>query len=241
MFEIFAKSLTGFREKNDDRALVGKSVINTEDDFYTKMIPPFTVAVFDGVGGCAHGDIAAEIAAITFAESEPGSEADIGKAVICAQYRILAKQSEGQAYSGMSTTVAGLVMKADSDSAILFNVGDSCVLRYRAPYLSRLNEEHTVASINKALHLPVTLSDENTLTRSLGSRYYEPDIREFKILSDDIYIICSDGIAKYISDTEIENALQDVSLQNIAKKLICKALNNGSKDNLTLIIIRRTK
>lgn len=239
MFEIFAKSLTGFREKNDDRALVGKSVINTEDDFYTKMIPPFTVAVFDGVGGCAHGDIAAEIAANTFAESEPGSEADIGKAVICAQYRILAKQSEGQAYSGMSTTVTGLVMKADR--AIMFNTGDSSVLLYRAPYLSRLNAEHTVASINKALHLPVTLSDENTLTRSLGSRYYEPDIREFKILSDDIYIICSDGIAKYISDTEIENALHDAPLQDIGRKLICKALNNGSKDNLTLIIIRRTK
>lgn len=237
MFEIFAKSLTGFREKNDDRALVGKSVINTEDDFYTKMVPPFTVAVFDGVGGCAHGDIAAEIAANTFAESEPGSE--IGKAVFRAQQRILSKQLEGQAYSGMSTTAAGLVMKADR--AIMFNTGDSCVLLYRAPYLSRLNAEHTVASINKALHLPVTLSDENTLTRSLGSRYYEPDIREFKILSDDIYIVCSDGIAKYISDTEIENALLGAPLQDIGRKLICKALNNGSKDNLTLIIIRRTK
>ena len=238
MFEIFAKSLTGFRDKNDDRALVGKYIINTEDDFYTKMIPPFTVAVFDGVGGYAHGDVAAEIAANAFSESAPGSEEDIGKASCCARDRIFEKQLEGQAYSKMSTTATGLVIK--EDKAILFNIGDSCVFRYRAPYVSRLNKEHTIAAINRALGLPVSLSDENTLTRTLGSCYYEPDILELKILDADLYIVCSDGIAKYVSDSDIENAINDAPLQDIAKKLICKALNNGSKDNLTLIIIRRT-
>ena len=59
------------------------------------------------------------------------------------------------------------------------------------------------------------------------------DISE-NVLSDDIFLVCSDGIVDMISDDEIENILAN---EPHAERLVTAARNAGGKDNISVILL----
>lgn len=238
MLEIFSTVLIGSRQKNDDRALVNNSVINDGSSVHDKL--EFgVIGVFDGVGGYPNGGLAAEITAETLMKlnSKNVNEEDIKKVILQAESKIFVTQINNPSCHKMSTTAAGIYFC--DNKALVFNVGDSAVYRYRKPFISLLTKEHTVAHMNRELGLSVNQRDENTLTRSIGSGYSEPDIQQINIFKDDLFIICSDGISKYISDEEFEDIIEKmVDIEKAGEKMIQRALANGSKDNLSIILGR---
>ncbi|MBI3236661.1 MAG: hypothetical protein HYZ48_03035 [Chlamydiales bacterium] len=59
------------------------------------------------------------------------------------------------------------------------------------------------------------------------------------ILSEDIYMLCSDGLTDLISNPEISAILSDnISLEKMCKSLISSALEKGGNDNITVLLTK---
>lgn len=238
MVEIYSKVLIGKRPKNDDRTLVNDKIINDGQNIYTKSGCGI-IAVFDGVGGNPNGGLAAEITAknLICLNTKDIDEGEINKAILHAENEMFSNRLHNPSCYRMSTTAAGVWF--NEHRGYIFNIGDSAVYRYRKPFLSLLTKEHTIAQMKKELGLPVTRKDENTLTRSIGSGYSKPDIQEISLYEDDIFLICSDGVSKYISDNELQELIETKSdIVELGNCIIQKALDNDSTDNLSIIVGR---
>ena len=66
----------------------------------------------------------------------------------------------------------------------------------------------------------------------------EPDILEFDLQSNDIIILCSDGLTNMIQDDYIKQIVSQASPEEAAERLIREANLNGGFDNITVGIIK---
>ena len=88
-------------------------------------------------------------------------------------------------------------------------------------------------------------SKRNIITKCLGETeivaQYVIDMGD-DFVKEDIIMICSDGISDNLYDTEIKKILlngMDKSLLKLCREICCKAIDNGSQDNLSIILIRK--
>lgn len=132
-------------------------------------------------------------------------------------------------HNGFVTTFTSLIIK--SNTAHIFHVGDSRLYRYRpgAERLLSFTRDHVQKSSGK----PV-------LTRALGiDSCLEIDYKQEEVVSGDIFILTSDGVHEYITPAEIRQAIDgDNDLERVAQTIVNHALNSGSEDNLTCLLIR---
>lgn len=242
-----------YDEKNDDRGLINDYIV--KDEYYETCTESPFCAVFDGVGGEAYGDEAAELAAHSFAEadcSEMGRE-DIEKAVLKAHLKILAEQAKDVRKTHMATTVAGLYL--DENGYMAFNVGDSRIYRYRKPYIAQISTDHTVDEMLRNMGLIPDGRSSHVITRCLGGRKYQPDIYDGtgKIMEDDIFLLTSDGISDVLSHSELERLIENayeivkdegvmryaVNMRSLCHNIVSEAIRKGSRDNLTIIVVKK--
>ncbi len=82
-----------------------------------------------------------------------------------------------------------------------------------------------------------THPQRNIITRAVGiDSKVETDVYRVQVSMNDILMLCSDGLTSMVSDKEIEKILKDsTTIEAKTKKLICKALKNGGRDNITVI------
>lgn len=226
-------------EKNDDRAMVNGTIIN-ESSYEGINENNVLAIVCDGVGGENFGNEAAEIVTQVFADAKITVRKDIEDTLKLANEKVKEKQKADFMHGQMSTTIAGVYL--DKEDAIVFNIGDSSVFRYRSPYMSKLSEDHTLIAELKSLGLPHKRRDEHCITRCLGSDSAIPTIYETFVFERDILLICSDGITDgmdidTLEDMFLENENQALSV--VCEKLINTAVKNGTTDNMSVILIRK--
>lgn len=226
-------------EKNDDRAMINNTVVNERG--YEELKHDRVLAIVcDGVGGENFGDEAAEIVAKVFADAEITDKNDIENTLKKANEKVKEKQNVDFMHCQMSTTIAGVYL--DKEDAVVFNIGDSSVYRFRNPYIAKLSEDHTLIAELKSLGLPYKKGDKHCITRCLGSNSAIPAIIETTFYDNDIILICSDGITDAIDITALENIFvenENNSLSVICKQLINTAIKNGTTDNMSVILIRK--
>ena len=82
-------------------------------------------------------------------------------------------------------------------------------------------------------------SQKNIITRALGgASYVQPDVFRVSLESDEIILMCTDGLTNMVSDGQIWNILKgDGDLHQKVSQLIRMANENGGKDNITVIVI----
>ncbi len=130
---------------------------------------------------------------------------------------------------GYVCTFSGIIIK--SATAHILHAGDSRVYRLLGKSLEVLTQEHRV-QIN---------ADKHYLKRALGmDQQLELDYRQVNLSVDDTFILMTDGIYEFISDKEIAVLCETHrgDLNQAAKTIVQKALENGSDDNLTVQIVR---
>lgn len=225
---------------NDDRAMVLRHVIT--EGFYEEIADTALAVVCDGVGGENFGYEAAEIVVNYFSQSldQDITAESIRSRIADANSLILYAQKKDNSHRNMATTIAGIYL--NDDDYIAFNVGDSKVLRYRPPYIAQLSTDHTLIEDLKELGIQPKPEHEHIITRCLGSHSAEPEIvyGKDKAFDCDVYIVCSDGISDVISDVEFECIMAaDIPDKELCWKIIEVAISKGSKDNLSVIILRR--
>lgn len=233
---------------------VGMKRSHNEDAIFFSDHPGLYL-VADGMGGHAHGEVASAMAVKTIVECfentpqapRPPSLTDAIKQANRRIYqysreRIESGMSEGTLMAGMGTTVVGLYIH--DEIATIAHVGDSRAYRMRDSHLEVLTQDHTLVALAAAErnlpHLPVRTGFKNIITRALGIEpEVEVDLREEKLQTGDLFLLCSDGLTNLIPDQRIEEILASgLSLELTCQALIDEANQNGGRDNISCVLVR---
>jgi serine/threonine protein phosphatase PrpC len=126
----------------------------------------------------------------------------------------------------------------------LAHVGDSRAYLWRQSQLRQLTTDHSGAAALVAAGL-ITAEEARThaaahqLYRYLGgeSGSAKPDILQVRLQSEDLLLLCSDGLWGMVSDAEIAGHLIGVSDLAVAAQALIDAANNaGGEDNITAVL-----
>jgi len=234
-FQCAARSAVGLvRNGNEDSALTGSQLI----------------AVADGMGGHAGGEVASAVAINTLSEIAPtftNSDIDSESAsdlflnslhTIDGQIRAVT-QDEPQ-LAGMGTTLTSLFINSSEIS--LLHVGDSRAYRLRGNDLEQLSADHTV--LQELLNNGLISESEaqvhpqrSMLTQALmGEGNLEPSLHIFEGKVKDRYLLCSDGLTGVLSDKEIKSLIKGKDATAAIDALIDATYINGAPDNVTVIL-----
>ena len=146
---------------------------------------------------------------------------------------------------GMGTTLTALILK--QDEGILAHVGDSRCYRLREGVFEQLSRDHTlVARLVEQGVIPPEQAryhpQRNVIRQAVGvadpSEPLEPDIETFALQAGDLYLLCSDGLTDMVDDAEIEAVLREEPPTRAAWRLVDRALANGGRDNITVVLVR---
>jgi serine/threonine protein phosphatase PrpC len=212
------------------------------------------LAVADGMGGAAAGEVASRLAMQILDESfsryveemnhgKPvvGIDKLADKAIRFANRRVYASANGTDGKRGMGTTLT-LVAVLDR-KAFLGHVGDSRAYLIRGDKIYQLTRDHSWVEeqLEKGL-----LSEEeakvhewrNLITRALGTRpNVAPDIVEIAVQKGDVFVISTDGLHGLVSPEEIlEEVKRTNNHQSSVEYLIALANERGGPDNITLVI-----
>ena len=212
-------------------------------------------AVADGMGGHNGGDIASQTSVKVmpdFIDKNPQLEAAaLMKNVICEiNSTILKVAEEKPELHGMGTTVAAIYF--NGPNLIVGNVGDSRVYLVNNQNIYQLTRDHSF--VQEKLNMGIYTREEavkdpqkNVLVRSVGFEpEVVPDVFNYRICKNDIFMICSDGLHGKVSDGDIlhiiKNFLKDpgacslADIEQTVQELIRQANENGGQDNISVII-----
>ena len=218
------------------------------EDAYAILEDHHLFVIADGMGRHAAGEVASALCveAITEAfrgEPPPGSipphtlprrAARLRASILKANARILASAQENEAYAGMGTTVVSAYFSPNNQRVYIAHVGDSRCYRLRGDQLVQLTQDHTLGAVG------VTGKSSNVLSRAVGiEENVEVDVAIESPLPGDIYLLCSDGLSRMVTDDVIHATLKDgKDLEDVMRVLIDKANQQGGRDNITTILVR---
>ena len=214
-----------------------------EDSMYAG---PHLLAIADGMGGHAAGEVASRIAIESVApldDSAPGSDlvGDLRDAVESASGYLHEMVAADTALDGMGTTLTALLFAGRRLG--LVHVGDSRCYLLRDGELSQITHDHTLVQrlVDEGRITPEEASthpQRSWITRSLtghGELELDLSIREARV--GDRYLLCSDGLSGPVSEDTIAETLRGAADPETAcDQLIDLALRAGGPDNVTAIV-----
>jgi protein phosphatase len=84
--------------------------------------------------------------------------------------------------------------------------------------------------------------NSHIVTRALGvKKKIVFDNFTFKARTEDIYLLCSDGLVNEVSDQEIAKIVQQGECRTITQDLIKRSLDHGARDNVTVVVVQAFK
>jgi PPM family protein phosphatase len=145
---------------------------------------------------------------------------------------------------GMYTTMTAAV--THGADLVVGHIGDSRAYLLRDGKLIKLTRDHTVGArlVAEGTHAasdPLVLELSGLLVQALGSPEGEcsPEVHDYLLENGDQLLLCTDGLTDMVDDSGIELALNSASsAQSACRSLIDLALNNGGRDNVTVVVAR---
>lgn len=222
---------------------VGKVRKNNEDALI--VIEPETFVAADGMGGQAAGEVASGILIDTVKNflplvPEPWSEEILTKSIKKANAKVLTAANENKNYRGMGTTAT--ILHIYKNRAYYAHIGDSRLYRLRNKILEQITEDHSYVEylVKKGELTPEQAKVhpmKNILTQAVGAEEnISVDSGSFRLDSEDIFLLCTDGLTNMVEDEKILKILLESS--NPADDLIQAALDGGGHDNISVIVVK---
>ncbi len=218
------------REGNEDSAYAG----------------PHLLAIADGMGGHAAGEVASAVAIATLAPLDADTAGvdmlqALADAIADANAELKQIAQTDPATEGMGTTLTALLWSGDE--VALCHIGDSRAYLLRDGVFHQITHDHTLVQ---------SLVDEGRLTpeaaashpqRSLVMRALqssvpaEPDLAMLKAQVGDRFLLCSDGLSDVVSDETVQKTLTQLTdLDEAVSQLINLAIRSGGPDNITCVL-----
>jgi protein phosphatase len=202
---------------------------------------PIVVAVADGMGGHAAGDVASRVA-IETAVTGAGEDMVAAQRVAAANEAVLGAVTANQALSGMGTTMTLAIFDADGVMHV-GHVGDSRAYLLREGELSQITTDHTLVAELVAMgrltpEAALNHPRRHMVTRALGTPNVEVDAFEMTVLAGDRVLLCSDGLTGMVRDVEIARIVRDFKSPEAAAWSLVEAANSaGGADNTTVAVV----
>ncbi|MBI4699616.1 MAG: serine/threonine-protein phosphatase [Deltaproteobacteria bacterium] len=207
------------------------------------------LAVCDGMGGAAAGEIASQLAVDTLYERMMASTGhqdrdrlamDIVTSLEAAGGRILLESNQNRACRGMGTTatVAALV----DDLLLLGQVGDSRGYVLRGDRLVQVTRDQSL--VNQLIEAGQLTEEEaenfehsNIILQALGTAdAVQVDLTCVRLRRGDVLMLCSDGLSGMVRDDDIRGAMATASSPQEACEALVQAANDaGGHDNITVV------
>jgi len=208
--------------------------------------------IADGMGGHNGGELASRMAVEYVAENfiiaadnhVKKSELDklVKKIVQKSNEYVYQKSKENSELEGMGTTLTLAVLR--NDRVHLYHVGDSRAYMISSGEIKQLTTDHTLVEVllkngditeEEAKNHP----KKHIITRAIGSEeLIIPDMYEYKIVEEDLLILCTDGVTNHIEEHEMLEIFRDKSLDESCDTIIDLANERGGRDNITLIALK---
>ena len=218
------------REGNEDAAYAG----------------PRLLAVADGMGGHAAGEVAsaAAISALSrLDEDVPGTDLldALADAVSDANHTLHDMVVADPSFEGMGTTLTAMLWSGGR--VALCHIGDSRAYLLRDREFHQITHDHTLVQtlVDEGRISPddvATHPQRSMLLRALDGRAdVEPDLTLLEARLGDRYLLCSDGLSGVVSEETLHKTLATVAnLDEVVLQLVELAIRGGGPDNITCIV-----
>ena len=227
---------------------IGCKRLHNEDSYLSSNAKGIW-AVADGMGGHDAGDLASQtlvhnLDRIVVPDTLDDCVDLIERSIQDTNRQLNDIAAETDSITTIGTTVA--MMAARGNDGMVMWAGDSRVYRIRNNTLEQVSRDHSVVNdlLEKGLieaHQAEGHPDSNKITRSVGiTDDLDIERRTVSILAGDRYLICSDGLTREINDEQLAMiASPEVNRKSAdsARALIKSALDAGTRDNVTVVVI----
>ncbi|MDS1270881.1 serine/threonine-protein phosphatase [Lipingzhangella sp. LS1_29] len=221
------------RDRNEDSVVLGPMMaacdMATPAQCWVPADEPMVLAVADGLGGHAAGEIASQHVARRLSEigRQLSSAQALSRALATIDGELREHAVQHQEFDGMGSTVAGLLLTRDGVHT--FNVGDSRTYRIEQGRLVQVTRDDAIEGGNTAL-----------ITQCVGGRTdgrLEPHVQRVDGVA---WLICSDGLSDLVTTEEVEKILATSDSDAVAvSELWRAAMAAGGRDNISIILARR--
>lgn len=236
---ISAKTDVGaFRDNNQDAFLTG-SFINGDA----------WAIVCDGMGGVSGGQVASKLCVEKAAavirkgyrnRMSVKSVKNLLESAISAANAVVFEESlKDRELQGMGTTIVAAVFVGSI--VVIAYAGDSRAYIVNDT-VTQITKDHSLVQlmIDNGKITPEEAKvhpDRNIITRAVGiENFVDVDIEIVDVSPDDKLLLCTDGLSGSLENNEILDIIKEYQ-QVSAEKLIEKAIENGSRDNITAVIV----
>jgi PPM family protein phosphatase len=216
---------------------------NNEDSVFASSR---LVAVADGVGGAAAGELASQLAILKMIALDKRRllqplDRELSDAVADANELISLATLYEPGNAGMATTLTAVALSNDGHYFVA-NVGDSRTYLFRDQRLRRLTRDDSLVQelIDQDL---ISERDahqhpqRSVVLRVLDGAEREPmGLRAVAALEGDRLLLCSDGVTDYLTDAQVAEHLAIEESTEAVHCLVAAALASGSRDNVTAVI-----
>ena len=234
----------------------------TNEDSYLVDPEKQLYVVADGMGGQAAGEVASKLAVSVISDfienAEKPSELTwpfgynvsllyqhnvLKTAILLANSRVLQKAEQMEKDAGMGTTLVAVWVQ--QQTAHYSHVGDCRLYLLKKGELAQLTEDHTL--VQEQLNRGIITQEEmehhalrHVVTKSIGGREnVELEVKELPLAVGDQLLLCSDGLSSSLGNEDISRILQsEADLKIACEQLIRSALEAGSQDNITAVLLR---
>ena len=230
---------------------VGQSRTTNQDYVYLSIDAvgalPNLLIVADGMGGHKAGEVASENAVMSVVKSVKKSKKKdvvsiIEEAIACANDELMALSHSDVKYEGMGTTM--VLATVVNDFMYVANIGDSRLYLINDD-IHQITRDHSyveemvsIGELDK--ESARTHEKKNIITRAIGVvKGTEADFFEVQLSSDDIVLMCSDGLTNMLEDEQIKDIIKDgKEIEDTVHTLIDAANANGGKDNIAVLLAK---
>jgi protein phosphatase len=218
------------REGNEDSAYAG----------------PHLLAIADGMGGHAAGEVASSVAISAIAGLDSDLPADrmldsLAAAVASANSTLHEMSVEDPSVEGMGTTLTALLWSGAT--VAICHIGDSRAYLLREGEFHQITRDHTLVQslVDDGRLSPAqaaTHPQRSLVMRALQSgTEAEPDLSIIEAHVHDRFLLCSDGLSDVVSeDTLRETLTRYTDRDQAVTQLIELAIRGGGPDNITCIV-----
>ncbi len=233
------------RSNNEDSLLVAgwirSSPMEEPIDFEFPLNSYRVVAVADGLGGHAAGDIASQYALARIETLLGGgteiNEQSLKQTLIQVHRELVDLSKAAPAFHGMGTTVAGILL--NRDDIMMFHVGDSRIYRKEEQFLQLLTEDDRLS--DRRYGDSAAQETSNLLLQCLGAHTeYSEIIPHVQTLArssrPETFLLCTDGLFDLVALDEMEASISG-QYDTRVKSLFDKACAAGGRDNITIVIV----
>lgn len=229
------KTETGLRPQNEDNYLIlHRDTIDA-------------VAVSDGMGGHQAGEVASALAVGTLetilSRASGSPEAALSEAFSEANRAVHSRASLDDEMYGMGCTLVAAIL--EDTRFIVANIGDSRLYHFDGKTLRQITHDHSFVAelVRRGAITPEeakTHPRRNLITRAVGTEgSVKTDIFSCEWTPGDMLLLCSDGLCGVLEDAEMAAFLRNCTdLDATCATLIARALAAGSRDNITVVLVK---